>query len=333
MIQREFVWLKYFNDPKNQPLGKRYHNAVYLDGKMYVFGGVGVSKKPDNILSCFNFDSKQWETNVPQGGEIPCPRYGHTCQLFNRKMYIHGGNEFLITPICDFFCYDFDKKHWEKLEVSGGPSARYYHSSDIHNGKLYLFGGCENKRVFHNDLYCYDLESNHWKKIDLSPDHPLPLPRAGHIIFVIKNRLYLFGGFGDAGGYTYRDDMFYLDLEKMDHWVPVELHEGSTTPKSGRCLSGVTLNDKHYVFGGYDGKVPQRTLHCFEPELNLWSVITLALSVPDDMKTLPMSSSQWYDPTPRYGHSTIIDDKKNMVIYSGSGSMFLGDIMMIDTDV
>jgi len=325
--------LKYFNDHKNQPLGKRYHSAVYLEEKMYVFGGVGASKKPDNVLSCFNFETKQWERDVPQEDEIPCPRYGQTTQLYNRKMYIHGGNEFIITPIGDFFCYDLDKKHWIKLESTGGPSARYYHSSSIHNGKLYIFGGCENKKVFHNDLYCFDLESNHWKKIDLSPDHPLPLPRGGHITFVIKNRLYLFGGFGEDGGYSYRDDMFYLDLEKMDHWVPVKLHEGSTTPKSARCLSCVTLNDKCYVFGGYDGKVPQRTFHCFEPELDLWSVVKLALVVPDDIKSLPMSSSQWYDPTPRYGHSTIIDDKKNIVIYAGSGSMFLGDIMMIDTEV
>jgi len=252
-------------------------------------------------------------------------------------MYIHGGNEFIITPIGDFFCYDFDKKVWEEIDVTrGGPSPRYNNSSAIYNGKLYIFGGCENKKVFHNDFYCFDLESSLWKKIDLTqePDYPLPLPRAGHIIFVIKNRLYLFGGFGDDGGYSYREDMFYLDLEKMDHWVPIKLQEGSITPKSARCLACVILSDKCYVYGGYDGKVPLRTLHCFEPELNLWYLISLALGIPDDMKSLPsMSSSQWYDPTPRYGHTAVLDDKNNIVIYAGSGSMFLGDIMIIDTEV
>jgi len=327
--------LKYFNDPKNQPQGKRYHSAVYLDNKMYVFAGIGASKKPDNVLTCFNFETKQWDPLHPQQGETPVPRFGQITHLVNRKMYIHGGNEFIISPLEDFHYYDFETNRWHKLETNGGPSARYFHSSAIHNGKLYIFGGQSNKKVFYNDFYVYDLERNVWQKIELTPSeqHPLPLPRAGHITFVIQNRLYLFGGFGDDGGFSYRDDMFYLDLDKLDHWVTVELHEGSNTPKSGRCLSCVILGDKCYAFGGYDGKVPQRTFHCFEPELNLWSVIKLALGVPDDVTSLPMGSSQWYDPTPRYGHSTVLDDKKNIIIYAGSGSMFLGDIMLIDTDV
>jgi len=76
----------------------------------------------------------------------------------------------------------------------------------------------------------------------------------------------MYGGYGEDGGYTHREDMFYLDLDKLDHWVRIELHEGSTIPRSGRNLSCVVLEDKCYVFGGYDGKVPQRTLHCYEPE-------------------------------------------------------------------
>jgi len=62
-------------------------------------------------------------------------------------------------------------------------------------------------------------------------------------------------------------------------------------------------------------------------------VIKLALGVSDDVTMLgSMASSQWYDPIPRYGHSTIVDAFKNILIYAGSGSMFLADIMLIDPE-
>jgi len=274
---------------------------------------------------------KQWET-LTSIGDIPSPRFAHIAVLHNRKMYIHGGNEYIISPLGDFYSYDIDTKTWQKLDSTGGPSPRYYHSSALYKGRLYVFGGCSNKKVFHNDLYCYDIEASTWRKIELD-EKSLPLPRGGHITFVVENKLYMFGGFGDDGGYTYREDMFYLDLEKEDKWVPLELHEGSNVPKSARCLSCVLLGDKCYVYGGYDGKVPQRSLYCFEHHLNLWTVIRLSLAVPEDDQIPIGKSSMWYEPTPRYGHSTVFDDKNNIIIYAGSGSMFLGDIMLIDTEI
>jgi N-acetylneuraminic acid mutarotase len=298
---------------------------------MYVFAGVGPDKKANNSLTCFNLDTKEWQT-IQTNGEAPRPRYGHICALHNDKMYIHGGNEYIITPIDDFFSYDFATNTWNKLNTQGGPSARYNHSAALHNGKLFIFGGSENKKVFFNDLHYFDIATNTWHKVELSNSaSPLPKPRSGHITFLIGGRLYLYGGFGDEGGYTHLEDMYYLDLEKLDCWVPVELHEGSTMPKSGRCLSCVTISDKCYVFGGYDGKVPQRILHCYEPDIKLWNVIKLALGVGAEDNFSGMSAPSWYDPTPRYGHSTILDNENRIFIYAGTGSMFLGDVMAIDT--
>jgi len=158
-----------------------------------------------------------------------------------------------------------------------------------------------------------------------------PQTRAGHAIFITSNKLYLYGGFGGEGGYTNRTDMFYLDLENPTKWHLVDVQEGSTLPGTGRPLSGVVMDDKFYIFGGYDGKKPQGKLICFHHSFNIWHPVDIAFSMADEVEKVPMSSYQWYDPTPRYGHSTVVD-KKIITICAGSGSLFLDDVFQIDVE-
>jgi len=232
-------------------------------------------------------------------------------------------------PLEDFFVCDLDSKIWTKIEAPNSPSARYYHSGVVYNNKLYIFGGAKTNKIYNNDLHTFDFETKTWSLIELES---LPSSRAGQIIFILNNKLFLYGGFGEDGGYVYCTDMFSLNLENPVKWELVQVQEGSTLPCTGRPLSGVTLEDKLYIFGGYDGKVPQGKLIRFYPQSNLWSPITLSFGIAENtVSSVPMASSQWFEPTPRYGHACVVH-KKIITIFGGSGSLFLGDVIQIDTE-
>jgi len=235
-------------------------------------------------------------------------------------------------PLEDFFVCDLDSNIWTKIEAPNGPAARYYHSGVVCNNKLYIFGGAKTNKIYYNDLHTFDFETNTWSLIELEAES-VPSPRAGQVIFILNNKLFLYGGFGEDGGYLYFTDMFSLNLENPVKWDLVEKQEGSTLPCTGRPLSGVVMDNKFYIFGGYDGKVPQGKLICFNPQYNLWSPIALAFAIAENtLSSVPMASSQWFDPTPRYGHACVIN-KKLITIFGGSGSLFLGDVFQIDTEV
>jgi len=328
--RKELVWSRSNIESVQIPLVRRYHGAVYFNNNMYIFGGFGGDQKPHNDFCRLHLGEMKWSV-VESYGEIPSPRWGHVSFVYKNKLYIHGGNEAKYAALGDFYSYDFSSGQWFKIDLPNSPTPRFAHSSAVHGNKLYIFGGSKTNKIYFNDLHVFDLDTRTWSLIDIV--EPLPKPRAGQIVFVISNKLYLYGGYGDDGGYTYLEDMYYLELENpQKKWIPLLLQEGSENPKTGRQLSCILVDEKCFVFGGYNGKVPQGTLHCFEPNVNMWSVIKLALSFPDDIKTVPLESSKWCDPIPRYGHSTIVDDKKNIIIFGGTGSLFLNDVFIIDAE-
>ena len=74
-----------------------------------------------NDLYTFDPDPKKFMWLLAnETGEAPSPRYGHTANLYNKKMYIFGGWNGK-TYFNDVVTFDLEKMAWSKLET-GGPS-------------------------------------------------------------------------------------------------------------------------------------------------------------------------------------------------------------------
>lgn len=96
------------------PSPRDSHSAVICGDSMYLFGGSTGSARND--LYSFNFQTDQWQEVRPvstttQKGNVPCPRFCHTCEMYLNSLYVFGGydgqqrlNDFwqfkLATEVC-----------------------------------------------------------------------------------------------------------------------------------------------------------------------------------------------------------------------------------------
>ncbi|CAL1129025.1 unnamed protein product [Cladocopium goreaui] len=68
--------------------------AVICGDSMYLFGGSTGSARND--LYAFSFETEQWLEVRPTPGasqkaNVPCPRFCHTCDVYNNSLYVFGG--------------------------------------------------------------------------------------------------------------------------------------------------------------------------------------------------------------------------------------------------
>mmetsp|Transcript_56873 Transcript_56873/g.133639 ORF Transcript_56873/g.133639 Transcript_56873/m.133639 type:complete len:509 (+) Transcript_56873:273-1799(+) len=76
------------------PSPRDSHSAVVCGDTMYLFGGSTGSARND--LYSFSFETYQWHEVRPasmagQKAAVPCPRFCHTCEVYNNSLYIFGG--------------------------------------------------------------------------------------------------------------------------------------------------------------------------------------------------------------------------------------------------
>jgi len=77
------------------PSPRDSHSAVVCGDSMYLFGGSTGSARND--LHSFSFETSQWYEVRPavassgQKAAVPCPRFCHTCEVYNNSLYIFGG--------------------------------------------------------------------------------------------------------------------------------------------------------------------------------------------------------------------------------------------------
>jgi len=137
------------------------------------------------------------------------------------------------------------------------------------------------------------------------------------------------GSFG-KGGYESQVDFHKYDIETKK-WVEVE--SKGTLPFPPRPLMGV-VDDRNvvYLYGGYDGKNPLRGLIEYDSKESIWKTAKLWLDLDDDsLLSSAAVGSKGMEPTPRYGHGMIIQDK-TITVFGGSGSTYLNDVFQFDLE-
>eukprot|EP00029_Vermamoeba_vermiformis_P009501 TRINITY_DN4754_c0_g1_i1.p1 TRINITY_DN4754_c0_g1~~TRINITY_DN4754_c0_g1_i1.p1 ORF type:complete len:850 (+),score=215.22 TRINITY_DN4754_c0_g1_i1:79-2628(+) len=242
------------------PSPRSGHGAVYINNKLYVFGGSNYfqSRLHYNDMYILDLEKKTW-SKPEQHGDVPCPRTQFSFTAVGDCIYLFGGD--LVHSnryFGDLYEYNTRTYTWRYLFPEGtGPSPRVGHSANAVGRQIFFFGGhFEADRLApnsaslltngnFNDVHILDLDRNEWLKPSVSGN--VPTPRSWHSAVTINNRLYIFGGtsFDDRDA-TY-NDIHYLDTDTFV-WSYCDI-EGVAPPPTFYHVS-VHVYNKIFSFGG-----------------------------------------------------------------------------------
>ena len=138
--------------------------------------------------------------------------------------------------------------HPDSVQVDGShqaiPFQRYGHTVVAYGHYVYLWGGRNDENAC-KTLYRYDTKAHRWEKPDVSGQ--VPGARDGHSAVVIRNQMFIFGGYEEEVG-LFSQDVYSLNLNTLI-W--------SFIPASGAAPSfrdfhtaTVYLDRFMFIFGG-----------------------------------------------------------------------------------
>lgn len=182
-----------------------------------------------------------------------------------------------------------------------------------------------------------DRQSLTWSRVPLAPTSCVPPPRSGAASVIVKNRLYMFGGYG--GGTGRLDDFYSFNFE-TNEWQEVQV---LSDEKPGcRENNGVVIGDSSrvYLFGGYNGTSWLNDLWMFDIDTQRWTCIQES-SDPraDDTQSAlgdPMPSLVTADgvrgrvPSRRFGYVSVVHNHKFVLFGGFDGSRWLNDTYEFD---
>jgi len=244
LYQYDFV-LKKWESMEHQMGCKTEHKCVLHDNSLWIVGGYNGFDYTNEIY-CYNPITKT-SGLVQAFGEKFAPRSALTAIVWRDKMYIFGGwNGFSRIWYNDIYEFDFERKHWTKLEVSGDiPPARTSHASVLYKNKMYAFGGFSGE-AYLNDLFEFDLETHRWCNLSHQCSGSIPEPRSRFCASVHNEKMYILGGWNKVG---YFADLYTFSFDTYI-WTKIESRDGFEIPSLSQ-YSLVNYNGFFYFFGGY----------------------------------------------------------------------------------
>ncbi|CAE6362746.1 unnamed protein product [Rhizoctonia solani] len=237
-------------------------------------------------------------------GEAPSPRIGHGSGLAGDWLIVWGGgtyenDQFVRTDCCTYFL-NLTTRHWTKLDIQPAPGARLAHATCVYGNRFIVFGGSgtENDSGPRNDLWSLDIdlltrETPRWERIEVATESEVPSERMGHTMLAYENKLYIFGG-RHCPNHMWKDT-WYFDMD-IRVWNRVAC-TGNCPPARGN-FSATLVQDKMYIFGGYDDQKQLGDTWCFNISEQQWY-------------NFP---SMDYEPSPRSGHTLATIGKRVLAI-------------------
>ncbi|KAM3938066.1 kelch domain-containing protein 3-like [Leptodactylus fuscus] len=174
--------------------------------------------------------------------------------------------------------------HWMQSIVLGdAPRPRYGHALAVAGNIAFVFGGCtvmkivDAEPVYFNDFYMLSITSSDLTWELIPQNGHIPTPREGHDIFVVKKKIFLFGGRDNRGAVECLPGMYSFDLGTLQ-WE--KLKTTGTAPQT-LSHSVATVGENVFVFGGiYHGRVVD-DLHMFNTVSETWVPLKTSGSLPD----------------------------------------------------
>ncbi|XP_034565078.1 rab9 effector protein with kelch motifs [Notolabrus celidotus] len=244
-------WLE--REMRGEAPSPRHGHAVAVAGNVaFLFGGASSINQEEDLPVYFNDfymltvspEDLLWE-EIPQSGDVPLAREGHTLSVVKGKLFLFGGASRPNTSECLSGVYSFDivSLTWDRLVVGGVSVRTLRHSSVAVGDNVYVYGGIVGGSPT-DDLLVFNTVSLTWTPIRTHGS--LPPALYGQSSALVGDQLFLFGGY-DAGG-DFCKDLHVLNTESLI-WQKWEVKGESPAACSGQTLSA--HHDKDiYLFGG-----------------------------------------------------------------------------------
>ena len=303
--------------PTGTPPRARYRaSAVYdPDGdRMIVFGGGQVFGDAQTEAWSLAFASgADWILLLPTSNP-PEPRNG-ACGVYDShrdRLIVVAGEWAGDTFFNDVWALSLSGGQWTKLAPIGTPpSRRRYHTGiyDPVRDRIVIFSGADEGSLL-NDVWELSLAATPtWTR--LQPAAPLPLNRYGSqaIYDPVRDRMLVFGGFGDGGFYN---DVWALLLSGVPTWTQLA-PTGALPP--GREFHGLVydpVRDRMITLAGDAAGIVN----------DVWA---MSLAGVPHWEALSPSGTP---PSPRSGLTATYDQSLDRIVVFGGGST--GNLLVND---
>jgi hypothetical protein len=212
--------------------------AVFLDGRIYVPGGVTVGGGVTSTVEMYDVQAATWTTRAA----LPAPRAAYALAATGGKLYLFGGWDG-TTYRAETFVYDPQADAW----TAGTPIAKpcAFLAAAPLDGVIYVVGGYDGRREV-DTVAVYDPAAAATAGGPWSARAALTTGRGGLGLAALGARLYAIGG-GWTASLTFNEQ---YDVQ-TGAWSRI----GAGTPVSGqwRTLGVAALGGKLYAVGGWSG--------------------------------------------------------------------------------
>ncbi|KAH9161689.1 hypothetical protein LEN26_001298 [Aphanomyces euteiches] len=305
------------------PAGRNGHTATLADNRIYILGGwLGSGPLAADDLHILHVDSMLWEQPVTTGqGPGPCNM--HTADFLPHARSIAvfrggDGKEYLN----DLHLFNVDNHHWTSPSTDGTPPMpRANHSSALLDHRMYIFGGWNGTRRL-NDIHILDTSPScrpwRWSSVQFAGQ--VPHPRAGMSFVCLRQRFFLFGGYGISAN-TYPAKCFN-DLYVLDP------HDGHTWRE---IPSRSSINGNSSQSAPYEAN-PNDTSSFDSP---LWiesSSLSPSSSLSNSLSPELQLSVVGCNPSRRAGHTCTVVNRKLFIFGGSFDNEYLNDMHILDTD-
>ena len=237
----------------SMPTPRSEMHAAYLDGTVYVPGGLG----PDGTVDAFealDVATGSWTVLPP----LPEPVHHAGVTAAAGRIVVTGGYRDLEfrTDHAAVWAFDPDAAAWERMPDMPGPRAA--HVTVTVDGVVHVIGGVG---AASSEVWRLEVASGTW----LEPAAPLPTPREHLAAAVVDGTVHVVGGRWPGRGNLGAHEAYDPD---HDSWTPLP---PLPTPRSG--LTAGAVAGRIHVVGG-EALDSSRTFsdhEVFDPGRNAWT--------------------------------------------------------------
>ena len=211
-------------------MGRYGHTAVWLNGLVYVGGGIEAGGKSSYIINCYDPVNNSWSSSI---NTTYC---GFAMTTLNNKLVTAGGWDRSGKKTTQVLTLDAGQlKNYTKMVT-----ARLLATAAGHQGMLIITGGVDDKDKRLSSTELFDSNNDQWYKCS-----DLPQPHYKLQSVIVDNMLYVLGGINKDGKYS--PAVFTAPLDTLStHQLKWNTHQG--TP--GGYSAPVSVNGTHLLIVG-----------------------------------------------------------------------------------
>jgi N-acetylneuraminic acid mutarotase/glucose/arabinose dehydrogenase len=227
-----------------RPYPGDHHSAEVINGKLYLFGGLGGGS--EGTVQIYNPNTNSWSV----GAAAPYAAGSVSTAVIGGKVYMAGG---IVgtTTVSTGAVYDPASNSWSS--IASMPVGRNHTAAGTDSQKFYIFGGRDggnSTTIGFNDVQIYTPSTDTWEWSGQSGSTILPLPQARGVMGKAPfygNEFYVMGGettssgTGQVSGNVYnRVDVYNptSNTWRLEAVMPTARHGISPFVSDGKILVG-----------------------------------------------------------------------------------------------